>query len=265
MPKLNEPYQSTVSRFPAGIFEPHPVQASILKMLTSQGRIEAKLFLRHGEQILLSFVIPVISIVAISFLHIVDEPTPLLMTLPVMLTMASLSSGFTGQAISLAFDRRYGALQRVGASGVPSWTIVLGKVIGVLTVSILQVLLISCIAFALGWRVTPSAYFCGMAVFFLGVATFTALGLLMGGTLSSELVLGLANLIWFGLIGIVSFVVFRNGSESSTWMSIVPSVAVGKGMSLAFAGIVPIKECVILLFWLVLGALGATRWFKFNS
>ena len=136
-------------RFEPGTFSPDPRRAPVSKMLASQAKIEATLFLRHGEQLLLSFIIPLGMLIVIAILPVINDPHPLHKGFPLMLSIAAMSSGFTGQAISLAFDRRYGALKRTGASGVPTWTIIVGKILGVVTVSILQILVLGTTALRL--------------------------------------------------------------------------------------------------------------------
>ena len=42
----------------------------------------------------------------------------------------------------------------------------------------------------------------GAVVIALGTATFAAMGLLLGGTLKAEVVLALANLLWFVFAGL---------------------------------------------------------------
>ncbi|AGL26940.1 putative unidentified antibiotic-transport integral membrane ABC transporter [Mycobacterium tuberculosis CAS/NITR204] len=46
---------------------------------------------------------------------------------PVIMALAVISTAFTGQAIAVAFDRRYGALKRLGATPLPVWGINAGK------------------------------------------------------------------------------------------------------------------------------------------
>ncbi|AEQ06649.1 ABC transporter permease [Corynebacterium pseudotuberculosis] len=251
--------------FPSGTFTPNPQRASIARMVRSQGFVEAKLFLRHGEQQLLSFIIPLGMLLALAYLPLLDDPNPLDKGFPMMLALASMSSGFTGQAISLAFDRRYGALQRTGASGVPAWTIVSGKVLGVLSVSFIQIMVLGIAALVLGWTTTTSGALMGLLVFFIGVSAFTSLGLLMGGTLSSELVLGLANLIWVILVGVASYILFQGSTEPTMWLKLIPSVALSDGLYSGFGGSFPTADVVILLGWLLLGSVMANRWFKFSG
>lgn len=258
------PRELDITSFPPGTFAPAPKRAPVGRMLASQGRIEATLFLRHGEQLLLSFFIPLGMLIAIQVWPIIDDPAPLTKGLPLMLAIAAMSSGFTGQAISLAFDRRYGALKRSGASGVPRWTIILGKILGVVAVSLLQVALLSVTALLLGWGVGAGGFASGLLIFFTGVAAFTALGMFMGGTLSSELVLGFANLIWVALIGVAALMLFRPPADASILYHLFPSVALSHGLYEAFSGSFPLMDFGILLGWLLLGALGAVRWFRFD-
>ena len=201
-----------MSTFAPGTFSPHPQRVGVAAMARAQGAIESKLMLRHGEQQLLSIIIPLAILIGAAKLkdttgHGVDE------VFPMVLAVAATSSGFTGQAISLAFDRRYGALKRTGASGVPAWAIVVGKILGVLSMVVLQVLVLGTVAAILGLRVSAGGAAIGVLTLALGVATFTALGLLLGGTFSSEVVLAVANLIWFLLLGAVGWAMFSPGSR----------------------------------------------------
>ena len=49
------------------------------------------------------------------------------------MALAVISTAFTGQAIAVAFDRRYGALKRLGATPLPVWGIIAGKSLAVVT------------------------------------------------------------------------------------------------------------------------------------
>lgn len=248
--------------FRPGTFAPAPTPAPLRQVLLAQAAVEAKLFLRHGEQLLLSFIIPTSMLLVANFAPIGNHTDRLDLAFPLVVAMAAMSSGFTGQAISIAFDRRYGALKRVGASGVPRWGIVLGKVGGLLMVSVLQILLLSLVAAVLGFVFTPVGVVLGTAMFFLGVAAFTSCGMLLGGTLRSELVLGLANFLWVALVGIASYLVFTSASIPPVAMAI-PSVALTAGLQGAYAGTLSLPAVAVLLAWCV-GAGGlAIRYFRF--
>ncbi|MCK7663230.1 ABC transporter permease [Corynebacterium sp. CCM 9185] len=255
------------ARFAPGTFSPDPQQAGAVHMLLAQALIEARLFLRHSEQQLLSLVIPLGSLIALSLVPLLDAENPVALVLPLTLAISAVSAGFTGQAIAVAFDRRYGALKRIGASGVPRWVIITGKVLGVLAVSAVQTVLLCVTALILGWRPDVAALPVAVLTLIVGVATFTALGLLMGGTLSSEIVLALANLVWFLLIGMASYVQIRAGSigDWADWTVIIPSVALTQGLTGALSGGFPGVELLVLTVWATIGGIVTVKVFKFTA
>ncbi|WP_370513891.1 ABC transporter permease [Corynebacterium sp. zg331] len=254
-----------MSDYPTGTFTPAPQRAPRATLIAAQGRIETLLFLRHGEQQLLSLIIPLGLLIGISQVSILEDPDPLRQGFPMMLAIATTSSGFTGQAISLAFDRRYGALKRTGASGVPAWVIIVGKIIAVAAMVLLQTLVLGITAAALGWQVSAGGLLLGLITLVLGAATFTAMGLLMGGTLSSELVLALANLIWVLMVGLVGLVLYHSGFDGSSWWDLIPSVTLASGLTDAFGGAIPWVQWLILSVWLVVVSAATRTWFRFSG
>ena len=250
--------------FTPGTFTPAPKRASAGAMLLAQGTMEAKLMLRHGEQQLLSVIIPLAILIGAAQLesftgHGLHE------VFPMVLAVAATSAGFTGQAISLAFDRRYGALKRTGASGVPAWAIIGGKILGVLTMVVFQILVLGIAAFILGLRISPGGVLLMLLSLFFGVAAFTAMGLLLGGTLSSEMVLALANLIWFVLLGVVGWTLYSQGLGDNGILNVVPTVALAGALTDASNSTFPGLELVSLAAWLAVASFAAARWFRFEG
>ncbi|WP_165165168.1 ABC transporter permease [Corynebacterium qintianiae] len=250
-----------------GTFTPRPRRASRTRMALAQGRIEAKLMLRHGEQLLLNLIIPVVILVAAARLPLPGSETGARLEhlVPVVFAVAASSAGFTGQAIALAFDRRYGALKRTGASGVPAWTIISGKILGVLAMVAVQIVVLGATALALGWRVSVAGTIFGGLTLLLGVACFTALGLLMGGTLSSELVLALANLLWLVLVGVLGWVTYSGHLTDAGWLNAVPTVALAGALTQAFQLTLDSGAWLALCAWVVAAVAAAARWFRFDG
>lgn len=251
--------------FSPGTFTPDPHRASTAKMITAQGKIEAKLFLRHGEQLLLSLIIPLAMLFVLAYMPILETEAPLQQAVPMIFAIAAMSSGFTGQAIALAFDRRYGALKRTGASGVSAATIIAGKAIAVITMVLVQVVVLGATALLLGWRPDALGVLVAVVTLAVGVVAFSSLGLLMGGTLSSELVLALANLIWVVLVGVVGWVLVAQGLTAAGPANLIPSVALASGMTIAFEGSIPWLQLLILLVWGAAASAAAVKWFRFAS
>ena len=255
-------------RFPTGTFTPEPKLAKSGKIVTAQAKIEALLFLRHGEQQLLSMVIPVAMLVGLSIFRVNDIADPVQRMFPMTLAVAVMGAGFTGQAIAVAFDRRYGALKRIGASGVPTWALIAGKVAAVAVVVVLQVLVLTIVAALLGWQPTWSAIPSGVVMLILGVTTFTSLGLLLGGPLSSEMVLALANTIWFVLLGSAVYVAMMGDSLAVVTryaLMMIPSVALSEGFHAAVTGAgINMWAVAVLMVWTFFGVVAARKFFRFT-
>src|ERR1700726_2265360 len=191
------------NRFAPGTFSPDPRPATVQKMLAAQFGLELRLLLRNGEQLLLTLFIPITLLVGLTLLPLgsFGENRGATSGAAIM-ALAVISTAFTGQAIAVAFDRRYGALKRLGATPLPVWGIIAGKSLAVVTVVFLQAIILGGIGFGLGWRPAPAGLLLGAVVIALGTAGFAALGLLLGGTLKAEVVLAIANLMWFVFAGL---------------------------------------------------------------
>jgi ABC-2 type transport system permease protein len=255
------------NRFPAGTFAPDPRPSAVPKMLAAQFGLELKLLLRNGEQLLLTMFIPITLLVGLTLLPLGSFGQHRAATFtPVIMALAVISTAFTGQAIAVAFDRRYGALKRLGATPLPVWGIIAGKSLAVVTVVFLQAILLGAIGFALGWRPTPTALALGAAVIALGTVAFAALGLLLGGTLRAEIVLAIANLMWFVFAGLGALTVETGIIPSAVkWAArLTPSGALTEALSQAMTMSVDWFGVVVLAAWGALGALSALRWFRFT-
>mgnify|MGYP007079339253 CR=1 FL=1 len=105
------------ARFPEGTFTPRPGPGRPARMLAVQATTELKLALRNGEQVLLTLLIPAMLLVGLTLLPLVPMPEPRVDAVtPGVLALAVMSTAFTGQAIALGFDRRYGVISRLAAT-----------------------------------------------------------------------------------------------------------------------------------------------------
>lgn len=221
--------------------------------------------LRHGEQLLLNLVIPAAILLGSVFAPFFGEEATLNDIVPMVFSVAAASAGFTGQAIALAFDRRYGALKRTGASGVPAWTIIAGKIIAVFATVLIQIIVLGGLSLILGWSVSFLGVVLGLCTLFIGVTAFASLGLLMGGTLSSEVVLACANLIWLVLFAVLGWVVYSGHLGDPGFWDLVPSVALASAMNGAVQGSVNATACLSLIAWAAVSVFGASRWFGLRA
>jgi ABC-2 type transport system permease protein len=252
------------SRFPAGTFTPRPGPGSPARMLAAQAGTELRLQLRNGEQVLLTLLIPVVLLVGLTLLDVVPLPAPRVASVtPSVLALAVLSTAFTSQAITLGFDRRYGVVRRLAATALPRWLLVAGRLTAALGVVAVQVVVLGALAAALGWRPPVAGLAWGLVLVLLGCAAFGALGVLLGGTLRAEVVLAVANAVWFVLLlaGGIVVPVDRLPGPVAAVAELLPSGALAEGLRAtlttgAAPGAVPV---LVLVAWTVAATLVAVR------
>ncbi|MDX2703562.1 ABC transporter permease [Streptomyces sp. PA03-6a] len=238
-------------------------------MIGAQTALETRMLLRNGEQLLLTVVIPTLLLVLFSAVDIVDTGAGKAVDFlaPGILALAVMSTAFTGQAIATGFERRYGVLKRLGASPLPRWALMTAKTGSVLVTEILQVVLLTVIAFALGWSPhgNPLSVLALLAV---GTAAFSGLGLLMAGTLRAEATLAAANLVFLLLLvgGGVIVPLDRFPGAARSVLELLPISALSDGLRdvLQHGAGVPWGDLGILAVWAVLGLGAAARWFRWE-
>ncbi|KAA8969333.1 ABC transporter permease [Mycobacterium sp.] len=253
--------------FPAGTFKPDPRPNRVWRMLAAQSALELKLLLRNGEQLLLTMFIPITLLVGLTLLPLGSFGDNRAATFaPAIMALAVISTAFTGQAIAVAFDRRYGALKRLGATALPVWGIIAGKSLAVVAVVFLQAIIVGAIGFVLGWRPGVVALTWGAGVIALGTAAFAALGLLLGGTLRAEIVLAIANLLWFVFAGFGALSLRTHMIPTTVrWAArLTPSGALTEALSQAMTVSADWFGVAVLAGWGALGAVAALRWFRFT-
>jgi ABC-2 type transport system permease protein len=253
--------------FPAGTFAPDPRPNTVARMLVAQTTLELKLLLRNGEQLLLTMFIPITLLIGLTLLPLGSfGPNRAATFVPVIMALAVVSTAFTGQAIAVAFDRRYGALKRLGATALPVWGIIAGKSVAVVAVVFLQATILGVIGFALGWRPELAGLGLGAVIIGLGTAGFAALGLLLGGTLRAEIVLAVANLLWF-VFAAFGALTLETDTVPSTLRGVArltPSGALTEALSRSISVSVDLFGIVVLAVYGALAALAALRWFRFT-
>ncbi|WP_184675623.1 ABC transporter permease [Saccharothrix violaceirubra] len=220
-------------------------------MLLVQARTEAVLTLRNGEQALLTVIIPIGLLVALALMSVIPMPEPRVGSAAArVFALAVISSAFTGQAIGLGFDRRYGVLKRLAATALPRWLLISGRMAAAFVVVAVQVVVLTVTALLLGWQPSLAGVAWGLLVIVLGTLTFGALGVLLGGALRAEIVLALANIVWFLLllVGGVALGVESMPGWAATIVHLLPSAALAEGLHTALVdGTAPAPRDVLVL------------------
>jgi ABC-2 type transport system permease protein len=165
----------------------------------AQAAFEMRAILRNGEQLLITLVLPVLLLVGLTRTSVVElgtsAGTRVDAVTPGVLALAVMSTAFTSQAIATAFDRRNGVLRLLATTPLGRGGLLAGKVLGVLAVEVVQVVVLGAVALGLGWRPEAAGIGAALLAVLLGTAAFTALALLVAGTLRAEAVLAIANLV----------------------------------------------------------------------
>ena len=256
-------------------FAPAPGAAPLSRMVRAQARMEARLMLRNGEQLLLAIVIPVIVLVggvaAAGRLGLdLDGHRAVDVLTPGVLALAVMSTAFTSVAIATGFERRYGVIKLLGSSPLPRHGLLLGKVVALLNVVALQLLVLAVVGLVLGWRPTlahPAVSVVAVLLAVgLGTAAFAALGLFVAGVLRAEATLALANLVYLLLMAgggvVLPTATYGAAAGAIQWL---PSAALGEAMRAALVdATVDGRSLLVLVGWAAVGTVLTARTFKWE-
>ena len=241
----------------------HPVAA--------QARSEVKMTLKQGEAALLTIVIPVIGLAVFGSVRLLPVPAGVPSRVNFVLAGAIafgiMASGMVSQSITVAFDRNYGVLKRLGATPLGRKGVVMGKLAAVAAVELIQLVLLLGVGMALGWTPAGNPLFF-VAGWVLATSAFTGIGMLIGGTLRAEIVLGLSTLLWLVLLGLGSMVVPLGSLPGA--VAFVAKLLPAAGASyfilhgISAPGSVPTWAWIDLVAWGVGAPLLAVRLFKWS-
>jgi ABC-2 type transport system permease protein len=170
--------------------------APFARSVVAQARVEARLTLRRGENLLAMVVLPVAALGLFGTLGLAGGGD-LESLVPGVLALALVASGLVNLGIATGFERGYGVLKRLGGSPLGRDGLLAAKVGVVGIIAIAQVGALLALALVIGWRPGPGASAVGVVLaMIVGSATFASLGLLVAGTLRPEATLVVANLLF---------------------------------------------------------------------
>ena len=255
-----------------GLFTPAPGAAPMWRMVAAQARMELRVMLRHGEQFLLTMVIPVLLLVGFSLVNVLDvgEGARVDALTPGILALAIMSTSFTGLAIGTGFERRYGVLKRLGATPLSRFGLLAAKTLAVLAVQTIQITILCVVAVLLGWNPTlsPAGVLTALLLVLLATAAFSSLALLMAGTLRAEATLAGANLVYVLMLGLggVLFPTSSFPAPMEQAVSVLPITALSSGLRAVLVdGSLPGPGAfAVLAVWTLVGGLLASRFFRWD-
>ncbi|MEC5200791.1 ABC-2 type transport system permease protein [Arthrobacter sp. PL16] len=243
--------------------------AGLPARILRQGAYESLAMLRNGEQLVLAIVLPLLALAALVITPLLDAhgPSRIDIAAPGVLALCTMSTAFTGQGIATGFDRRYGVLRFLSTTPLGRSGLILGKAVAVVAVLAVQLVVIGGAAVLLGWSPRPEGILPAALLLLVGSAAFTALGLLVAGTLRPEATLAVTNLVWILLAAAGGIIIPASGLPTAVepLVSVLPSAALGDGLRSALLdGVLDPIACLVLLAWASLASLAAIRWFKWS-
>lgn len=234
-----------------------------MKGLFAHVRLELALIARNGESLLLTLGIPVVLLAFFAEVDVLPiEGEPIDFLAPGVLALAVLSTALVNLAIGTAFEREHGVLKRLGSTPLGRPRLLAAKIIVVLLVELVQLLVLSATALALGWA--PEAGVGGFAAaVVLGTAACAGVGLCLAGRLPALVTLAAANGLYLGLLLLSGMVVPLDELPGPAQVigQALPSAAMADAIRGALgAGVeAPARAWLVLAGWAVAAPVAATR------
>lgn len=236
----------------------------------AQFRWELRLLLRSGEQLLLTFIIPIALLVGLSVTELMpgayasDRAARALAT---VLTVSVISAALTSLAIATGFERRSGALRFVGTTPLTRLELLVGKSLATLAVTVLSSAAVLVAAVVLGWHPGGGSLW-AVPVLLLGAAAFATWGFALAGLFRAEAVLAIANALFLALILFGGVIVPASSLPGpvgaiAPWL---PSGALADGLTAALVGgtAPSVGAVLVLIAWLVAGTAVSARTFRWS-
>ncbi|MCA0297139.1 MAG: ABC transporter permease [Actinobacteria bacterium] len=246
---------------------PSPAPAPRLRRVLRHAAMETKLVVRNGEQLLLALVIPLGLIVGQAVagdrFGIAREPF-----VASVIALGLWSSGFTSPAITTAFERRYGVLERLVATPLRRADLLLGKAAMIAVLALGQAVVLAVAGLLLGWSPRPVALqsLITVGVVLFSLVTFAGLALALAGRASAELTLGLANLIYLlGAAGglLVPLTAFPGWAQPV--LGLLPTTALGETLRTRATGGVDPLPLAVTGVWAIAALVLARKVFRWTS
>ncbi len=210
--------------------------------------------LRRGESVLLALGIPVL---LLGFFSLVDVlPTgsgkPVRFLFPGILALAVMSTAMVSTAIATGFERQYGVLKRLGTTPLGRPRLLAAKIVGVVAIEVIQFVVLSVEALALGYRFGDAHPLTGIVAIVLATVAFAGLGLLMAGTLPALTTLAAANGLYLVLLLLSGMLIDldRLPGAVAAVARLLPSGALTQILRAAFSGqAISVGAWVVLAVW----------------
>lgn len=243
--------------------------ASARQATAAQVGMELRLLGRRGENLVVTFVLPILLLVFLSLVPALDQGGVRFLV-PGILAIAIISTSFVSLGISTGFERSYGVLKRLGGSPLSRSSLLVAKIATVILVEVVQIVLVVGLAtLAFGWSLGPGA---SVPVFLvaiaLGTMAFAGLAMLMAGTLRAEATMAIANGLFLVLLllGGVALPLDHLPGVLAAIAALLPAAALSEALRIGLGASTadPVGPLAVLLAWGATTTLFAARWFHWD-
>jgi ABC-2 type transport system permease protein len=227
---------------------------------------ELRLLSRQGEQLLVSLGIPLVLLVFFTTVDVLptgDEEAVDFLT-PGILALAVMGNAMVSLGIGTGFERSYGVLARLGTTPLGRSRLVAAKVAVIVAVAAVQVVAVSGVAVALGWRPDAGAAWMPLLVV-LGAAAFAGIGLTLAGRLSGLANLAVTNALYLLLLlfGGMVFPLEELPGALEALARLTPAAALAECLRATATGAgLPGGALAVLVAWASAAPLVAARTFR---
>ncbi len=228
---------------------------------------DLRVSVRDGEQLLLTLGLPIMLLVFFSLVDVLPtggaEPVDFLA--PGVIALALLSVAFVRLAIGVGFDRGFGAIKRLAITPLRASEFIAAKTLTTITLFAGQLVVLSAVGAALGWRPSLSPFI--VASLLGGLVTFSALAFVLASRFEGLASLALANALYVVLLLLSGLVVALE--EFPGWLSaavkVLPSTAVAALIRSNLDGAAgPSWAWIALVLWLVASLTAAVALFRWE-
>lgn len=228
-----------------------------MKSVLAHASWEMRLTLRNGEQLLLTLIIPLILLIAMSvttFIPTVEGLSRVATAYPVVCTVSIIATCFTSLAIGTGFERRSGALTFLATTPLGRQGLVLGKVISTVLIAALSIALVTITAIGLGWRPSAPAAWAIPVLLLAGIA-FASWALFIASAFRAEAVLAIANALFLLLILLGGVIIPSSSMPVGSVIALLPSAALSNALQGILGEGSPPEALtiVVLAAWAVVG------------
>lgn len=246
-----------------------PSPAPAIAIWRAQTRMEARLTLRRGESVLLTFAIPMVILGFFSFVDVLPtgDGDAVDFLFPGVLALAVMSTAFVSTAIATGFERQMGVLKRLGATPLSRGQLLAAKTTSIMLIEVMQITVLLVEGVIVGFRFSEPDVVALVAGLVLGTVAFAGLGLLMAGALPALTTLAAANGVYLFML-LLSGIIFpldQLPAGLEAFSRLLPSSALVEILHGSLGtGQVRATAWIVLAIWAIAAPLAARRTFRWE-